>query len=116
MAHAPRLPTFRLIVPGGTGCGLVCHIVTLSLTAMLSTDHYAAREKNGDRGTKHAAGREDREKSSPSQVRHSPCPVPAAARCVAETAQSAAMCAKDVSLPTRAKTSLLHCGEVSVPD
>jgi hypothetical protein len=34
----------------------------------------------------------------------------------AETAESAAMCAKDVSLPTRAKTSLPHCGEVSVPD
>ena len=43
-------------------------------------------------------------------------PDPAAARCVAETSQSAAMCAKDISLPTRAKTSLLHCGEVSVPD
>jgi len=43
-------------------------------------------------------------------------PVPAAARCVAETSQSAAMCAKDVSLSARAKTSLLHCGEVSVPD
>ena len=43
-------------------------------------------------------------------------PVPAAAGCVAETSQSAAMCEKDVHLPTRAKTSLPHCGEVSFPD
>lgn len=43
-------------------------------------------------------------------------PATATSRCGAETAESAAMCAKDVSLPTRAKTSLPHCGEVSFPD
>ncbi len=68
MAHAPRLPTFRLIVPGGTGCGLVCHIVTLSLMGIVSNNSFEAREKSGDRGTKHAAGLEHRESSSPVRV------------------------------------------------
>jgi hypothetical protein len=46
----------------------------------------------------------------------SPCPVPAAAWRGDEIAESAAMCEKDVSLPTRAKTSLLQCGKMSVRD
>jgi hypothetical protein len=45
-----------------------------------------------------------------------PSPVPAATRRGAEAAQSAAMYENDVSFSTRAKTSLPHCGEVSVPD
>jgi len=43
----------------------------------------------------------------------SPCPVPAAAWRGDEIAESAAMCEKDVSRPTRAKTSPPHCGEMS---
>jgi hypothetical protein len=82
----------------------------------VSNNSFEAREKSGDRGTKHAAGRELCEKSSPSRVHHSPCPVPAATWRGDEIAESAAMCEKDVSLPTRAKTSLLQCGEVSFRD
>jgi hypothetical protein len=43
----------------------------------------------------------------------SPLPVPAATWRGDETADSAAMCEKDVSLSARAKTSLPHSGEVS---
>jgi len=46
----------------------------------------------------------------------SPFPVPATAWCGDETADSAAMCEKDVPLSARAKTSLPHCGEVSFRD
>jgi hypothetical protein len=83
---------------------------------IVSNNSFEAREKSGDRGTKHAAGRELCEKSSPSRVRHSPLPVPTATWRGAENADSAAMCAKDVSLSARAKTSLPYCGEVSVRD
>ena len=46
----------------------------------------------------------------------SPPPVSAATWRGDEAADSAAMCAEDVSLPARSKTSLPHCGEVSFPD
>jgi hypothetical protein len=46
----------------------------------------------------------------------SPPPVPAATWRGDETADSAAICEKDVPISDRAKTSPPHCGEVSFPD
>jgi len=44
---------------------------------IVSNNSFEAREKSGDRGTKHAAGREHREKASPVRV----CLIPTSRSC-----------------------------------